>query len=306
MQLQGDLPFLRAHGFGLAAVSYDRAAVLHDFAARRGITYPLLSDPDATVIRRFGVADRHFHKSDQLDIERETVYSGDAGFIPVYGLAYPSVFVIAPDRKVMWRFVSESAEFRLTGASILAHSVGIVAEANPASVAARHFPVTLTSSNARAALGNRILLDVKLQLPSGTHVYAPSAKELYRALDWKMDDSHHCWTASPVAYPEAVRKQFPFDPDPLPVYEGTVRLGREITVASAIKPQDPEVYRRFRDVCLDPESRLRIHGSLNVQACDDMRCFPPESIPLEWNIGFLPPDPQRVPEALQREKQPKE
>jgi hypothetical protein len=29
-------------------------------------------------------------------------------------------------------------------------------------------------------------------------------------------------------------------------------------------------------------------------------CWPPETIALEWQIGLLPPDLERVPEPLQR------
>lgn len=44
MELQGRLAEIRKAGMGLAAISYDRVAVLADFSARRGITFPLLSD----------------------------------------------------------------------------------------------------------------------------------------------------------------------------------------------------------------------------------------------------------------------
>ena len=40
-----------AKGIGIAAVSYDSPQILADFAGRRSITYPLLSDPSLVAYR---------------------------------------------------------------------------------------------------------------------------------------------------------------------------------------------------------------------------------------------------------------
>ena len=55
MELQGRLEELRGQGLGVAAISYDSEAVLADFSQRRGITFPLLSDDDSSVIEAFGI-----------------------------------------------------------------------------------------------------------------------------------------------------------------------------------------------------------------------------------------------------------
>ena len=46
---------LENSGISVAAISYDSEEVLADFANRRGITFPLLSDDDSSVIRAFGI-----------------------------------------------------------------------------------------------------------------------------------------------------------------------------------------------------------------------------------------------------------
>ena len=46
---------LESSGIGFAAISYDSVEVLADFAQRRGITFPLLSDDDSAVITEFGI-----------------------------------------------------------------------------------------------------------------------------------------------------------------------------------------------------------------------------------------------------------
>ena len=55
MELQERLEEFRASGLGIVAISYDSEAVLSDFATRRGITFPLLSDDDSATIEAFGV-----------------------------------------------------------------------------------------------------------------------------------------------------------------------------------------------------------------------------------------------------------
>ena len=55
MELQGRLPEIRKSGLSLAAISYDQVSTLSDFAKRRGITFPLLSDPGSDTIKRYGI-----------------------------------------------------------------------------------------------------------------------------------------------------------------------------------------------------------------------------------------------------------
>ena len=51
MELERNKPEFDKLGLGIAAVSYDSVAVLHSFAERRGIHFPLLSDSDSKLIR---------------------------------------------------------------------------------------------------------------------------------------------------------------------------------------------------------------------------------------------------------------
>ncbi len=59
-------------------MSYDSVEVLAHFAARKGITVPLLSDPRSEIIRRFGVVNDEIPESDARQ----------------YGMPHPGTFVI--------------------------------------------------------------------------------------------------------------------------------------------------------------------------------------------------------------------
>ena len=55
MELQDRLEELNNAGIGVAAISYDSVEILSNFAERRGITFPLLSDEESSVIADFGI-----------------------------------------------------------------------------------------------------------------------------------------------------------------------------------------------------------------------------------------------------------
>ncbi len=55
MELQDRLAALKADRIQPYAISYDSVETLKDFADRHGITYPLLSDTESSVIEAFGI-----------------------------------------------------------------------------------------------------------------------------------------------------------------------------------------------------------------------------------------------------------
>jgi peroxiredoxin len=292
VELQHDLPLLQHAGLGLAAISYDSAAVLADFASRKGITFPLLSDHESVAIRAFGVADRKYSRGAEIDVD-------SSGYVPVYGLPYSAVFVLGPDGTVRWRFVSEHEELRFTGSSILERSGGVVVNQGRRPLEAGKLHVDAVASNASAGLGSRLIIGLELRMPPGWHVYAPQVTDGYRAITWQMDSSE-CSIIGDVAYPEPHWKQMVFSREKLPVYEGTLRLTREYIIKPLLRDSEPSVFRLFCRSCLDSASKIHATGTLQFQACDERECFPPQSIPLEWKFDFLAPDRQRVPVKLWR------
>lgn len=79
-------------------------------------------------------------------------------------------------------------------------------------------------------------------------------------------------------------------------------LGGVVKVSATA--DDPSVFDLFRKVCLDAQSQVTASGTLEMQTCDDRRCFPPKSIPLAWKFKFIAPDRQRSPVDLRREFEP--
>lgn len=87
---------------------------------------------------------------------------------------------------------------------------------------------------------------------------------------------------------------------PLPVYEGTIRLTRELIVQPAIRAGDPSVYVLFRKSCLDAQDKIGTAGVLEMQSCDERQCYPPRSIPLAWKFKIYRTGPAAFPCRTQK------
>ena len=111
MELQHNLGKIKAQGLGVAAISYDSRAALEDFARRRGITYPLLSDPDSAIIRSFGILNEAVPKKS-----------------PFFGVPYPGTYVVSPDGVVTAKYFAEDYRERDTASEILARQFGLSGE----------------------------------------------------------------------------------------------------------------------------------------------------------------------------------
>ena len=103
-ELQTRMADLRRNGIGLAAVSYDAAPILADFSKRRGITFPLLSDPGSATIRRYGILNTTVPDTNQQS----------------YGIPFPGTFMLNTQGVVTSRFFEQAYQERSTVGSIMA------------------------------------------------------------------------------------------------------------------------------------------------------------------------------------------
>ena len=299
VELQQDQAVLERAGFGLAAISYDSEAVLREFAARKSITFPLLADHESNVIHAFDVANRRYGKGTLLDVQSEQI-TDMLGDVPVYGVAYPAVFVMDRNGKILWRFVSEADELRLTGTAILERAVRVPAHESRTSLTTGRFPVAVTASNSDVRLGNRLWISVEWKMPPGFHMYGPEVGRGFHGVEWTMDDSS-CWYESDPEYPSPQLRHFAFEEGELPVYTGAVRVTRELVLKPVLSAAEPSLFRLFQKVCLDAKGQVKASGVVRFQVCDERECYPPQSVRVEWKFHFVGPDLERASPALRRE-----
>jgi cytochrome c biogenesis DsbD-like protein/AhpC/TSA family protein len=231
----------------------------------------MLSDPESKVIRAFGILNENFPKDN-----------------PFYGVAFPGTYIVDEKGIVRAKYFEDDHRERYTAGNILWRHFGDTA-GEKATAQARHLRLTLAASNATVWAGTRLALVLDIEMKPGIHVYAPGVEGGYIPIEWKIFDTPG-WLAQDVAYPAARKLHLPVIHETVPVYEGRLRLTRDLIVG-----QTPE----FGPLAA-PDRHITVEGSFRYQACDDKECYPPETIPLTWTFPAVPLDSQRAPRELQR------
>ncbi len=264
----------RKKGMNVASLTYDSTDVLKTFAARIGITFTMLSDPDSKVIRAFEILNTNAEKGTSR-----------------YGIPFPGTYVINERGIVTAKYFDDDYRERSSAASILTREFGV--DDTGSRIAKNVFEnnqlkLTYFASDATLAPGHRTALVLEIDPKPKMHVYAPGV-ERYIPIDWQMSESK-AWIAFPAAYPASRKLNLPAIQETVPVYNSHIRIVRDLAVGL-----DPETTSS-----LSADRTLTVEGSFRYQACDDKQCFLPKTIPLKWTFQVGKLDTQRVPEELQR------
>lgn len=261
-----------AKGLKVAALSYDSAALLADFASRRGISYPLLADSGSRVIRAFNLLNENFPKDH-----------------PWFGVPFPGTFIIDGKGVVTAKYFESDHRDRYTAANIFAKTFRSGTGDSFGAAETPHLTVRYSASNQIVKAGSRLELTVELNLKPKFHVYAPGVQPSYKPIAWTMDDST-AWRAHPIAFPASRILRLEAIDESVPVYEGSLRLSRDLSIGQGAEVRP----------ALAAGNELVIKGALKYQACDDRECYPPVSVPLEWKFRYESHDNARAPAHLQR------
>ncbi len=258
-------------GLNVVGLSYDTPAVLHNFAARKDIHFPLLSDPDSKIIRELGILNQEVPKDS-----------------PFFGIPYPGIYILDNHGVVVAKYFEDDFRQRYTAAGILLERYGIMPATRRSAVQGKQLNAVASASNDTVHAGQRIALVLDLELKPNMHVYAPSV-EGYIPIEWKMNPSP-AFVAHAATYPKPEILFLPAIDEKVPVYKDHFQLVRDITLGTEaqIKP------------ALDAQGQFTIEGTLRYQACDDRLCYIPQSLPLHWTLQYEGANRQRVPPELQR------
>lgn len=269
--MEGKYDEIRGAGLGLAAVSYDSPAILKNFADRNHIEFPLLSDTDSTIIRKFGILNEQVPKG-----------------VSSYGIPYPGMYLLDAHGVVKAKFFENDYRERDTAGTILLEQFGITPPAARTAISAKHLKISVAATELNPRPGQHVSLILELNLPRDMHVYAPGV-DGYIPIGWQLPDTPAI-KAGPVAYPQSKRMRLEAIRETVPVYEGRVRLVRAVTLGNqdAIAP------------LLDTAGNLTLAGTFRYQACDKKQCFIPETVPVNITLHVRSLDRTRVPEGLQR------
>lgn len=258
--MQGRHAEIGKQGLGLVAISYDPPETLKQFAESRKISFPLVSDPDSAIIRRFGLL------NEQQDPRSRT-----------FGVPHPGTFIVDRKGVVTARFFEDAYQERYTAAAILA-ARGVVASAAPVTAETAHLSVTASITDATVAPGERVSIDARIVPRRAVHVYAPG-KHTYQVVQLVVDTAP--WLRiHETTYPGSERYHFkPLD-EQVDVYSKPFRLTRDVTILATQEAQK----------LLANMPTVVIEGAVEYQACNDRMCYLPSRVPFTFALRVKPLD----------------
>jgi len=268
IQLQAAKERFEEQGIKLAGISYDSVEILKYFSDRRKIDFPLLSDPDSKIIRRYQV------------LNSEAVG-------PNAGMARPGYFFIDPEGMIREKFFEAKYRERLTGNNVLSKLFPELGEEVTDTVEAPHLQLRVGQSDRVAVPGNLVTLTAEVRLPPDVHVYAPGTKG-YKTVKLVIDPLPD-FEIRQANYPAAKILFLPAIKERVPVFEGAFRIRQELKVNSMAE---------FSGALGADGKNVTVKGKLEYQACDSKICFLPASVPVEWQFQIVPLDRQRAPEDI--------
>jgi len=238
--------------------------VLADFASRRGIAFPLLSDAGSAVIKQYGILNTTVAPTNTT-----------------YGIPFPGTFFLDANGVVTSRHFEAAYQERDTIMSVLVKR-GVKAARLATKIEAPHLVLTTYVTDDVAAPGTHFSAVVEAAPGPHIHVYAPGVAG-YKpiAIDVRPQPGLVVRSAQ---YPKPEDYFFkPLD-EHVAVYQRPFRIVQDFEIDPA--PQAADALKERRE--------MSIAGTLAYQACDDKVCFTPQSVPLTWTIALRPLDRERA------------
>ena len=265
MELQGRLAQLTRQGVSVAGVSYDSVAVLADFSKRRGITFPLLSDPGSRTIKQYGIFNTTIPETNQQS----------------YGIPFPGTFMLNAQAVVTSRYFEQAYQERTTVGSILAR-LGNNVEVAATKVSSPQVEVTSFATDSTVAPGTHFSIVLDIKPARGLHVYAPGVSG-YTPIALSVAAQPHLIVRD-AQYPPSEDYHFKPLNEHVQVYQRPFRIVQDVTIDAS-----PQAQTALKDT-----TTFSIKGTLTYQACNDTVCFSPQSVPLTWSLTLRQLDRERV------------
>jgi len=235
---------LEKNGVRIAGISYDSTQILKSFADQHDIGFPLLSDPDSDVIRRFGIFNTNI-----------------APGLRAHGVPHPVEYLVAPDGIIIRKYFVANYQHRITASEVVLREFGVIGGDAPVVVlSSGALTVELTLSSGRAFAGQEIGFSAKFQLEPGWHVYGKPLPAAYTVTSIEFDDPKV--VRQSFELPEAELMENATLHETLPVYSGSFQAVGSLLLKFPLAA-----------------GQIRLSGQLRFQQCTETVCEPPQTIP---------------------------
>lgn len=160
--------------------------------------------------------------------------------------------------------------------AVWATAIGQQPQPSTSELATRYLKVKLAPVDKTAAPGERVTLSLDVTPGPKMLVYAPG-QEGYIAVAIEFEPSND-YKAAPARFPASQPYFFAPTNETVKVYNKPFQIAQVVTIASTAA-------LRKRAAAKDT---LTITGALKYQACDDLVCYRPDSVPVIWKIALSP------------------
>lgn len=244
---------LENNGVKIAAISYDSREILAAFAQKHSIGYPLLSDKDSEVIRRFGIF--NFNMAPELR---------------AYGVPHPVEYLVSPDGVVVKKYFVDNYQHRVTASAVaLEEFHEISSDAPIVMIEDGALRVQIGFPSRRAFAGQEVGFFARFTLQPGWHVYGSPLPAGYAALAIEFEGP--AVIHQDVNLPEPEMIEFPLLNEALPAYTGSFEIQGRLLLKFPL-----------------PEGELILAGKLRFQQCSENVCEPPQTISFELRLILAP------------------
>ena len=249
MEFQKKATEFAEKGISIIAISYDPVDVLKAFSDKYSISYPLLSDANSEIIKKYGILNT------ELD-------AGSRNF----GIPNPGIYFINEAFIVQNKQFEKSYTARPSAESILAVHLDKEIDAHIERFKTSYLAGSIAISDTLSYPGQILTVVVKFSLQNNIHLYAKPIPQGFIPLTIDL--------ASPPG--------FTLDPFPPPP-------SRQLTIASLeevfnVVSKEITLTSSVRVDKKPPPGQHLLEFSIRFQACDDQVCFPPETLSFQFPV----------------------
>ena len=226
--------------------------MLARFADAHRITFPMLSDKDSAVIRRYGILNTNIPRTHKF-----------------YGIPFPGEYLVAPDGRVADKVFLPSFEDRATASEVLLKNFGIPSGSDPVEIKSDVTRARIQLSDSSAFSGQELAVAANFSIKPGWHIYGQPLPKGYVPTAISFDDAM------------VARQSFDF-PRPTPI--NFVALGETL-------PGYTGDFKAIGKVLLRENLAAGEHklaGELKFQECNDQICKLPQSVRFEIPLAIEP------------------
>jgi hypothetical protein len=243
VEFQNKLTEFTEKGISIIGISYDSVQVLKKFAEKYQITYPLLSDVNSDVIKKFGIFNTTLDSSHRW-----------------YGIPFPGIYIVDENLTVVKKQFESTYYERPTVETILVKHFDKRMETFKQKFKTSYLTGSIAISDTMAYPAQILTLRIDFSLKQGFHLYGSPVPKDYIPLSIELKSNPNV-NLDPIEFPET--KELTLKT----INETFYILPNEFTLTSSFR--------------VKKQPQLGNHGLyvvIKFQACNDTSCKMPEEL----------------------------